>query len=33
MKNQNGVVIELKSTTQGASPRLAVEGIKLRVQT
>jgi hypothetical protein len=29
MKNQNGVVIELKSTTQGASLKLAAEGIKL----
>ena len=32
MKNQNGVVIELKSTTQGASLKLAAEGIKLSVQ-
>ena len=31
MKNQNGVVIELKSTTQGASLKLAAEGIKLNV--
>jgi hypothetical protein len=31
MKNQNGVVIELKSTTQGASLKLAAEGIKLAV--
>ena len=31
MKNQNGVVIELKSTTQGASLKLAAEGIKLSV--
>ena len=32
MKNQNGVVIELKSTTQGANLKLAAEGIKLSVQ-
>jgi hypothetical protein len=31
MKNQNGVVIELKSTTQGASLKLAAEGLKLSV--
>jgi hypothetical protein len=31
MKNQNGVEIELKSTTQGASLKLAAEGIKLSV--
>jgi hypothetical protein len=31
MKNQNGVVIELKSTTQGANLKLAAEGIKLSV--
>ena len=31
MKNQNGVVIELKSTTQGASLKLAAEGLKLGV--
>jgi hypothetical protein len=31
MKNQNGVVIEMKSTTQGASLKLAAEGIKLNV--
>ena len=31
MKNQNGVVIELKSTTQGASLKLAAEGLKLNV--
>jgi hypothetical protein len=31
MKNQNGVVIEMKSTTQGASLKLAAEGIKLRI--
>ena len=29
MKNQNGVVIGMKSTTQGASLKLAAEGIKL----
>ena len=32
MKNQNGVVIQLKSTTQGANLKLAAEGIKLAVQ-
>jgi hypothetical protein len=32
MKNQNGVVIELKSTTQGASLKLAAEGLKLSIQ-
>jgi hypothetical protein len=31
MKNQNGVVIELKSTTQGASLKPAAEGLKLSV--
>ena len=31
LKNQNGVVIELKSTTQGASLKLAAEGLKLSV--
>ena len=31
MKNQNGVVIELKSTTQGASLKLAAQGIKVSV--
>jgi len=31
MKNQNGVVIGMKSTTQGASLKLAAEGIKLSV--
>lgn len=31
MKNQNGVVIEVKSTTQGASLKLAAEGVKLSV--
>ena len=29
MRNQNGVVIELKSTTQGASLKLGVEGLRL----
>ena len=32
MKNQNGVVIDLKSTTQGASLKLAAEGLKLNIQ-
>ena len=32
MKNQNGVVIELKSTTQGANLKLAAEGVKLTVE-
>ena len=32
MKNQNGVVIELKSTTQGANLKLAAEGNKLSVE-
>jgi hypothetical protein len=32
MKNQNGVVIELKSTTQGASLKLAASGIRLTVE-
>jgi hypothetical protein len=31
MKNQNGVVIQMKSTTQGASLKLAAEGVKLSV--
>ena len=31
LKNQNGVVIQMKSTTQGASLKLAAEGIKLSV--
>jgi hypothetical protein len=30
MKNQHGVVIEMRSTTQGASLKLAAEGVKLR---
>ena len=29
MKNQNGVVIEMRSTTQGASIKLGAEGLKL----
>jgi hypothetical protein len=32
MKNQNGVVVEMKSTTQGASLKLAAEGVKLTLQ-
>lgn len=32
MKNQNGVVIEMKSTTQGASLKLAAQGLKLSIQ-
>lgn len=32
MKNQNGVVIELTSTTQGANLKLAAEGLKLNLQ-
>ena len=32
MKNQNGVVVHLKSTTQGASLKLAASGIKLTVK-
>ena len=32
MRHQNSVVIELKSTTQGASLKLAAEGIRLSVQ-
>jgi hypothetical protein len=32
MKNQNGVVIELKSTTQGANLKLAAEGVKLTLE-
>ena len=31
MRNQNGVVIEMKSTTQGASLKLAAEGVRLSV--
>jgi len=32
MRNQNGVVIELTSTTQGASLKLAAEGIRLTIE-
>jgi hypothetical protein len=32
MRNQNGVVIDLKSTTQGASLKLAAEGLRLTLQ-
>jgi hypothetical protein len=32
MKNQNGVVIELHSTTRGASLKLAASGIKLTIE-
>jgi hypothetical protein len=32
MKNQNGVVIELVSTTQGASLKLAASGLRLTLQ-
>ncbi len=32
MKNQNGVTIELTSTTQGASLKLAASGIRLTLQ-
>ena len=32
MRNQNGVVIELTTTTQGASLKLAVAGLSLSVQ-
>jgi hypothetical protein len=31
MRNQNGVVIQMKSTTQGASLKLAASGLKLSV--
>ncbi|HTZ38679.1 MAG TPA: hypothetical protein VMB77_00875 [Syntrophales bacterium] len=31
MKNQNGVVIELVSTTQGANLKLAAEGVKFAI--
>jgi hypothetical protein len=31
MRNQNGVVIELRSTTQGANVKLAAQGINLSV--
>lgn len=32
MKNQNGVEIELVSTTQGVNLKLAVEGVKLQLE-
>jgi hypothetical protein len=32
MKNQNGVVIELTSTTQGVNVKLAGEGVKLTLE-
>jgi len=32
MRNQNGVTIDLTSTTQGASLKLAAEGLRLSVQ-
>ena len=32
MKNQNGVVIELTSTTQGASLKLAASGIRFTIE-
>jgi len=32
MRNQNGVVIQLTSTTQGLSLTLAAEGVKLSIQ-
>jgi hypothetical protein len=32
MRNQNGVTIELTSTTQGASLKLAASGVRLTVQ-
>ena len=32
MKNQNGVVIELVSTTQGVNLKLAVEGVNIRLE-
>jgi hypothetical protein len=32
MKNQNGVVIELTSTTQGANLKLAASGVRLTLQ-
>jgi hypothetical protein len=31
MRNQNGVVIEMTSTTQGASLKLAAQGLKLAI--
>jgi hypothetical protein len=32
MKNQNGVVINLKSTTQGVNLKLAAEGVKVTLE-
>jgi hypothetical protein len=32
MKNQSGVVIELTSTTQGASVKLAASGVRLSIE-
>ncbi len=32
MKNQNGVVLELTSTTQGVNLKLAVEGVKFTLE-
>jgi hypothetical protein len=32
MKNQNGVVLELKSTTQGLNLKLAAEGVKITLE-
>ena len=32
MKNQNGVVVELTSTTQGVNLKLAVEGVKFTLE-
>jgi hypothetical protein len=29
MRNENGVVIEMKSTTQGAALKLGVDGVRL----
>jgi len=29
MRNQNGVVIEIKSTTQGVSLKFGVDGVRL----
>jgi hypothetical protein len=32
MKNQNGVVINLKSTTQGVNFKLAAEGVAITLE-
>ena len=32
MKNQNGVEIELVSTTQGVNLKLSVEGVKIQLE-